>query len=98
MVAGNGWITSELITARFADGQAMGQQVQTRQSKAWQFQAWRSGVGEKQWLSLLVDTMEEVSRPESRAMPCDPSILTALRAQLARPAYAHFASHFSLRN
>jgi hypothetical protein len=47
---------------------------------------------------MLVDTMEEVSRPECRAMPRDPSILIALRAQLARPAYAHYLSDFSLRN
>jgi hypothetical protein len=63
-------------------------------------QPWRSGDGEKLWLSMLVDTMEEVCRPEIRAMPCDSSILVALRAQLARPAspYPYGASNFSLRN
>ena len=35
---------------------------------------------------MLVDTMENVSRPEIRKIPCDPQILLALRAQLARPA------------
>jgi hypothetical protein len=61
---------------------------------------WRNGDGEKLWLSMLIDTMEEVSRPEFRTMPCDSSILIALRAQLARPAspYPHSASSFSLRN
>jgi hypothetical protein len=65
-----------------------------------QLQRWRSGDGEKLWLSMLIDTMEDVARPEVRSLPCDPSILIALRAQLAQPAsrYAHGASHFSLRN
>jgi hypothetical protein len=73
----------------------MGQQLQTSQ-----FQIWRSGNGEKVWLLMLIDTMEKVSRPEFRSIPCDPSILVALRAQLARPAscYAHCGSNFSLRN
>jgi hypothetical protein len=65
-----------------------------------QLQPWRSGDGEKLWLSMLIDTMEEVARPEIRILPCDPSILAAVDAHLARPAspYAHCASHFSLRN
>ena len=93
MVIGNGLNTSGLVTAGFAgfgQGQAMGQQLQ----------AWRSGDGERMWLSMLVDTMENVSRAEFRSLPCEPSILAALRAQLARPAspYPYFASDFSLRN
>jgi hypothetical protein len=73
----------------------MGQQLQTSQVRMW-----RSGHGERAWLSMLIDTMEKVSRPEFRSLPCDPSVLVALRAQLARPAscYAHYASNFSLRN
>jgi hypothetical protein len=65
-----------------------------------QLQSWRSADGERLWLSMLIDAMEEVSRPELRGVPCDPSILIALRAQLARPAspYAHCGSPFSLRN
>ncbi len=61
-------------------------------------QIWRSGDGERRWLSMLVDAMEEVSRPEIRKIPCDPRI--ALRAQLARPAspYPYGISKFSLRN
>jgi hypothetical protein len=49
---------------------------------------------------MLIDAMEQVARPEQRSMPCDPSILVALRAQLARPVspYAHFGSRYSLRN
>jgi hypothetical protein len=65
-----------------------------------QLQSWRSGDGEKLWLSMLVDTMEEIARPEIRKLPCDSSILAALRVQLARPvsAYVQYASRFSLRN
>jgi hypothetical protein len=95
MVLGNGLATSELVTAPdfqmpVRQGQAMGQQLQP----------WRSGDGEKLWLSMLIDTMEEVSRPELRKLPCEPSILVALRAQLARPAspHAYRVSQFSLRN
>ncbi len=65
-----------------------------------QLHAWRSADGERMWLSMLVDTMENVSRPEIRSLPCEPSILAALRAQLARPVspYAYCGSDFSLRN
>jgi hypothetical protein len=51
-------------------------------------QPWRNGDGEKLWLSMLVDTMEEVSRPEVRMLRCDPFALAGLRAQLALPASA----------
>jgi hypothetical protein len=65
-----------------------------------QLQPWRSGSSEKLWLSMLIDTMEAVARPELRAVPCDPSVLAAVRAQLARPAspYPYCGSQFSLRN
>jgi hypothetical protein len=56
----------------------MGQQLQT----------WRSGGGDREWLSMLIDAMEEVSRPELRAMPCDPLVVAAVHAHLARPASA----------
>jgi hypothetical protein len=100
MVIGNGLTASGLVTApvfRVAiwQGQAMSRQLQP-----WQSQVWRSGVGERLWLSMLIDAMEEVGRPQFRSQPCEPSILIALRAQLARPAspYAHCASRFGLRN
>ena len=51
-----------------------------------QLQIWRSESGDRLWLSMLIEAMEEASRPESRAVPCDPYVLAALRAQLARPA------------
>jgi hypothetical protein len=78
----------------------MGQRLQASQFQTSQFQTWRSGDGEKLWLSMLIDAMEEVSRPEFRSAPCDPAVLVALRAQLARPAsaYGHCGSYFSLRN
>jgi hypothetical protein len=65
-----------------------------------QLQPWRSENGQTRWLSMLIDAMERVSRPEFRAVPCDLSVLAAVRAQLARPAspYVHGASQFSLRN
>jgi hypothetical protein len=68
----------------------MGQQLQT----------WRSGGGDREWLSMLIDAMEEVSRPELRAMPCDPLVVAAVHAHLARPAsaYAFCGSAFSLVN
>jgi hypothetical protein len=75
-------------------------QIRTSQFQTSQFQTWRSGDGEKLWLSMLIDAMKEVSRPEFRSAPCDRTVLAALRAQLARPvsAYGHYGSHFSLRN
>lgn len=65
-----------------------------------QLQSWRPVDGETLWLSLLIDAMEQVSRPEIRSRPCDPSILLALSAKLARPAssYRYGESKFSLRN
>jgi hypothetical protein len=65
-----------------------------------QIQSWRSEGGQRLWLSMLVDTMEEISRPDFRKVPCDPSVLMAVEAHLARTAsaYAHGASRFSLRN
>jgi len=70
--------------------QAMGQQIQP----------WRAGDGGRLWLSMLVDTMERISRPEFRSIPCDRSLIAAVSAQLSlpAPAYLHGASHFSLRN
>jgi hypothetical protein len=52
------------------------------------------------WLSMLVGAMEEFSRPDIRKLPCHPSLLVTVRAQLARPVSsgAHGASRFSLQN
>ena len=65
-----------------------------------QIQGWRSASGQRLWLSMLIGAMEEISRPELRAMPCDDQLLAVVRAQLARPAAAGapYASAYSLRN
>jgi hypothetical protein len=65
-----------------------------------QFGTWRSEGDQRAWLSMLIDTMEQISRPELRAVPCDRDVLDALRAQLARPVIAAIAygSDYSLRN
>jgi len=65
-----------------------------------QLQSWRSGSGEKSWLSLLIEAMEGASRPELRGISCDRLVLAALRAQLARPASPCLGSvsRFSQRN
>jgi hypothetical protein len=52
-------------------------------------QPWRSGDGERLWLSMLIDAMEEVSRPEFRSVSCGRSVLAAVSAQLAQPASAY---------
>jgi hypothetical protein len=64
-----------------------------------QLQSWRGGDGHKSWLSMLIEAMEEASRPEFR-VPVDASVLAALSAQLARPAspYPYCGSQYSLRN
>jgi hypothetical protein len=65
-----------------------------------QLREWRSASSQRLWLSLLIDTAEEISRPGQRAVPCDRQAITALRAQLARPAQRSipYASLYSLRN
>ena len=65
-----------------------------------QVQGWRSASGQRFWLSMLIDTMEQISRAESRAVPCDAQLLAAVRAQLARPAMdrSSYGSAYSLRN
>jgi hypothetical protein len=87
---GNGLAGFELPVVTDQKGQAMGQQIQ----------GWRSASGQRLWLSMLIETMEEISRPERRAVPCDDEVLAALQAQLARPASASlpYASPYSLRN
>jgi hypothetical protein len=65
-----------------------------------QLQSWRSAGSDKLWLSMLIDAMEQVSRSEQRAQPCDRSVVAAVVAQLSRPAapYVHQGSGFSLRH
>ena len=89
---GIGWVCDRKEKAK---ENAMSHQVQ-----AYRVQAWRSGDGEKLWLSTLIDTMEKIARQELRAVPCDRLVLAKVSAQLARPVspYPPGASHFSLRN
>ena len=65
-----------------------------------QIQGWRSASGQRLWLSMLIGAMEEISRPELRAVACDDGLLAEVRAQLARPSSAHAPSNsaYSLRN
>jgi hypothetical protein len=83
-----------------AEEQAMGYQVQPYQVQPRQIRPWRSGDGEKLWLSTLVDTMELLGSREFRATPCDRFVLAKFSAHLSRPAspYPPGASRFSLRN
>jgi hypothetical protein len=78
-----------VVACNGPEGQAMGQQIQ----------GWRSAGGQRLWLSMLIDAMEQISRPELRTVPSD-ELLVAVRAQLARPASARgpFAAAYSLRN
>jgi hypothetical protein len=75
----------------------MGQKLQPWRKSPQSGKSWRSGNGERRWLSLLIDAMEEFSRPDIRSLPCHPSLLVAARAKLVSPG-AHGASHFGLRN
>jgi hypothetical protein len=74
------------------------QEVEMSQPVQHSLPSWKAGNGERLWLSMLIDTMEQASRPELRAKPCDGVTLAGLRAQLALPASLHLASPFSLRN
>ena len=67
---------------------------------AQQVQQWRSGHGERAWLSMLADTMEKLSRPEFRGMPCDETLIASVKAHLAGPGLSNGlnGSNFSLRN
>jgi hypothetical protein len=62
-------------------------------------QTWRTEDGQKLWLSMLVDAVEEAARPELRSVPCDRLTLATVRAQLASPVSPYGpVSAFSLRN
>ena len=53
------------------------------------------------WLLMLLEAMEEASRPELRAKRCDRELLDRLTSHLARPASPrgiYRYSNFSLRN
>ena len=50
------------------------------------FQSWQSGKGQRQWLSRLIETMEQIARPGLQNRPVDRLVLAKVRAQLSRPA------------
>jgi hypothetical protein len=55
-------------------------------------QSWRSGKGERQWLSRLIETMEKIARPDIQNRPVDRLVLAKVRAQLGRPASYPYAA------
>jgi hypothetical protein len=55
-------------------------------------QSWRSGKGERQWLSRLIETMEQIARPDMRNRPVDRLVRAKVRAQLGRPASYPYAA------
>ena len=59
---------------------------------------WQDGSGDRRWLALLIDAMEEAARPEVRSQPVDGAILAALRAQLARPAARYVYAPSAVRH
>jgi hypothetical protein len=59
---------------------------------------WQDGSGDRRWLALLIDAMEEAARPEVRSQRVDGAILAALRAQLARPAPRYFYAPSTVRH
>jgi hypothetical protein len=56
-------------------------------------QSWRSGMGERQWLSRLIETMEQLARPDMQGRPVDRLVLAQVRAQLGRPASCPYGAH-----
>jgi hypothetical protein len=59
-------------------------------------QSWRSGKGERQWLSRLIETMEQIARPDIQSRPVDRLVLAKVRAHLGRPAsypYGAYGRH-----
>lgn len=50
------------------------------QSRHWCYES-----GETVWLSTLVETLEKLSDPEERAVPCNAADLIAARTHLAHP-------------
>jgi hypothetical protein len=64
------------------------EQTGTGRTMGQRLDRWQNG-GDRRWLALLVDAMEEAARPEVRSVPCEAAVLKALRAQLARPALGY---------
>jgi len=56
-------------------------------------QSWRSGKVERQWLSRLIETMEQIACPDMQRRPVDRLVLAKVRAQLGRPASYHYGAY-----
>ena len=54
---------------------------------------WRSGKGERQWLSRLIETMELITGPDIQSRPVDRLVLAKVRAQLGRPASCPYGAY-----
>ncbi|WGS17718.1 MULTISPECIES: hypothetical protein [unclassified Bradyrhizobium] len=72
---------------------------------AQEFQTSRCVVGraeslDRRWLARLIEAMEQAARPETRSVPCDANLISAVSAHLARPgsAFAQYGSAYNLRN
>lgn len=59
-----------------------------------QSRQWCYENGETAWLSMLVETLEKLSDPKERAVPCDTGDLVAAKAHLARSV--HFDDLYGL--
>ena len=59
---------------------------------------WQGGSGDRRWLALLIDAMDEAARPEVSSQPIDGAVLAALRAQLARPAARYIYTPSAIRH
>jgi hypothetical protein len=55
-------------------------------------QTWRSGSGERQWLLRLIETMEQIARPDMQSRAVDRLVVAKVRAQLGRPASSRFGA------
>ena len=88
---GNGQADGEL----YRQDRMMAQRLQTSLSRDWV-----SKGGDRRWLAALVDAMENAARPELRSRPCEPTLIAAVSAHLARPVSAptYYGSAYSLRN
>jgi len=66
-----------------------------------QLQTGKTVLGDRLWLAALIDAMDEASRPEPHGLACNETTLSALRAQLGRPAAlasTHLSSAYSFRH
>jgi len=57
----------------------------------------RTGAGERAWLSMLIDTMENISRRDVRNTSCDATLLSGVRLQLGRSVAPHRRANHAVR-